>query len=98
MRQQGDWKAYRQAVKAETMAGCASRKTAVLSHPDLAAKLTEAPCKFSFPEAWSGYVPSATVEEKHTQRRNTSPYRAQLVAIVAEAQVRDGKDYGVTGE
>jgi len=97
MRQQGDWKAYRRAVRSEAMAVCTIRKTAVLAHPDLAEKLTENPCAFSRPELWSGYVPSATVELKHSQRANDSPYRAQLVAIVAEAQIRDGKNYGVTG-
>jgi hypothetical protein len=33
------------------------RRAAVLSHPDLAARLTEHPLNFTRPERWNGYIP-----------------------------------------
>jgi hypothetical protein len=100
MRAQGDWQAYRKAVAVEVLTMRSERRKAVLAHPDLAEKLMDPPLKMSSPEKWTGYVPSPTVEAKHHQDANPSPYRAQLVAIVRVAEQRDGRNYGLglTGE
>lgn len=95
MRAQGDFAAYRAAVARAAMDLRRTRKAAVLAHPDLAEQLREAPLCIRDPLLWTGYVPSETVEAKQSQQLNMSPYRAQVVALVAEAQRRDGRDYGV---
>jgi hypothetical protein len=63
----------------------AERKATVLRHPDLAARLCEAPMRCSSPERWSGFI----APEMTATGPNTSPYRAQVVAIYEEALRRE---------
>lgn len=100
MRAQGDLTAYRKAVGLAARSVCGERRTAILAHSDLALMLLEAPLKMSSPEKWTGFVPPLTYEGKQRRQRNDSPYRAQLVAILRQAEQRDGRNYGlgVTGE
>lgn len=62
----------------------ARRRELILSHPDLAARLTEAPLGYAKPEQWNGYIPP----ELWNGVRNDSPRRAALVEILAEAEGR----------
>jgi hypothetical protein len=98
MRSQGDLTAYRKAVAARARTMCTERRSAVLRHEDLALRLMDAPIKLTAPSMWTGYLPPKTHEGRTGPVTNRSPYREQLEAIVAEAQQRDGRDYGVTGE
>jgi hypothetical protein len=98
MRSQGDLTAYRKAVATEARSMCAERRRAVLRHEDLALRLMEPPLKLTAPSMWTGYMPPPTHEGRTGPVSNRSPYRVQLEAIVSEAQQRDGRDYGVTGE
>jgi hypothetical protein len=63
----------------------AHRRAAVLAHPDLAARLTQPPLSYSRPERWNGYIPPRLWREEP----NTSPQRAALVEIAAEAMARE---------
>ncbi len=56
----------------------------VLSHPDLAAKLCDPPLSYTKPSHWNGFVPP----DMFNGKRNSSPYREALAAIVAEAMDR----------
>lgn len=67
------------------MIGSRSTRDAVLSYPDLAAKLTATPLGYERPDQWNGFVPP----EKFNGAFNDSPRRAALVAIVDEAMARD---------
>lgn len=98
MRAQGDFEAYRKAVHRQAIDLRNTRRAAVLAHPDLAERLKSAPLSVAEPRQWSGFVPPATVERRHSASLINSPVRAQLVAIVTEAQRRDGRDYGVDDE
>lgn len=95
MRAQGDLTAYRKAVGTAARSICTERRTAVLAHPDLAAKLMDAPLKLSAPDKWTGYVPPVTYEGKQRQLTNGSIYREQLVSILRVAEQRDGRNYGL---
>lgn len=95
LRAQGDLTSYRKAVALAGASTMKERRQAVLRHPDLAAKLCEAPLSMSSPERWTGFVPPATQEARHRQVNSESPYRAQLVEIVEAAQQRDGRNYGL---
>lgn len=64
---------------------CARRRGLVLRYPDLAAKLTERPLRFTTPEHWNGFIPPAT----WNQALNTTPGRPVLLALVAEAEKRN---------
>jgi hypothetical protein len=70
----------------------ARRRALVLKHPDLAAQLCEPPLRHTTPEHWTGYIPPAHDAETFggAQPLNTSPARAALVALVAEAEQRAG--------
>lgn len=74
------WAGIGDAVAAEKK----RRRAMVLAHPDLAERLTQPPLGFTRPEQWCGYVAG----EVWQHRRNTSPRRAALVAIVTEAEAR----------
>jgi hypothetical protein len=97
---QGDMRMLLSDAAGRQSAMMRERRAAVLRHPDLAARLTGKPLNLTTPEKWTGFVPPASREGKQQEQRNDSPYRAQLVAIVEEAQQRDGRNYGlgVTGE
>jgi hypothetical protein len=56
----------------------------VLSHPDLAKRLTDYPLHLTDPHQWSGYLPPVMAGGVH----NNSPIRAQLVHILTDALAR----------
>lgn len=58
----------------------------VLKHPDLVAELRKPPCSFTSPENWGGYLPP---ERDEFGKRNGSPFRRQLDAIITEAKRRE---------
>ena len=62
----------------------AHRRGLVLRYPDLAAKLTEPPLRFTSPEHWNGFIPPAT----WNQAMNTAACRPALIALVEEAERR----------
>lgn len=69
------------------------RRDRVLKHPDLAARLCAVPLSFSRAEQWNGFVPPKYLPEGlpgQPVRLNTSPRRAALVGISAEAMSREG--------
>lgn len=85
LRQQGDLgQTLRELVK-QAAAADQSRKALVLRHEDLAERLTQPPIDFSRPDCWTGYL---APELLPSGARNTSPIRAALIAIVAEAEKR----------
>lgn len=92
---QGDLREMLRMEVAQRRAAMKVRRAAVLAHEDLAEQLTAKPMALMSPQSWSGFIPPASVETKHESVMNVSPYRAQVVALVAEAQRRDGRDYGV---
>lgn len=59
-------------------------REAVLSHPDLTARL-KLTWDYTNPEQWNGYVPAAD----HDGRPSSSPHRALLVQLVTEALNRN---------
>jgi hypothetical protein len=84
MRMQGDLARMWKGVSAQAKAENDRRKRLVLAHPDLAAKLTEAPIGFARPDCWSGYV----AMEIGINGINRSPIRRALAALLAEAERR----------
>ncbi len=76
----------RQAVR-----DCEERRRRLLTHLDLAAKLTERPLSFKRPEQWTGYVPGAIViwREDGAPIPNDSPYRRALLEIGRLLQERE---------
>lgn len=90
LRAEGDFREALTALRGDARAACDRRRRLVLAHPDLAEQLTAPPCKFSSPEAWTGYIAPALLDiDRHGHGTpNPSPYRAHLVAIVAEAERR----------
>lgn len=90
VRAQGDLKALLTMARTQGTTTAARLRSAVLAHPDLAEQLTAPPCSFARPEVWTGYIGPKWIEGRHGEAvLNTSPYRAQLVAIVAEAEQRN---------
>ncbi len=77
------------------LALCRERRERVLAHPDLAARLTQPPLNHTDPARWNGYVPPATwgdytwKDGTLDERKNSSPERAALVDICAEALRRE---------
>lgn len=63
----------------------AHRRGLVLRYPDLAAKLTEPPLRFTTAEHWNGFIPPAT---DCAGAMNTARCRPALQALVAEAERR----------
>lgn len=92
MRLEGDLLQALGSIREDALADCARRRRTVLAHPDLAAQLTAPPCKFPSPEMWTGYI-GAEFLPGHLGdgARNDSPYRAQLVGLVAEADRRNAR-------
>ncbi|WP_199572686.1 hypothetical protein [Streptomyces murinus] len=95
LRKQGDLVRLIKQARAQATAENARRRALVLKHPDLAAKLTEAPINHTTPQHWTGYVPPAHDPESFGGGRpiNTSPIRAALAALVEEAERRDGASH-----
>ncbi|MFD5031677.1 hypothetical protein ACFWM0_14865 [Streptomyces sp. NPDC058405] len=90
LRQQQDLKAFMAQAMADAKAENARRRALVLRHEDLAAKLTEAPHRFTLPGHWTGYIPPAT----WNGAANTTPVRPALLALVTEAERRQGAAVG----
>jgi hypothetical protein len=88
MRQQGDLIDFIKASMAEGRRNADLRRALVLRHPEVAAKLTEWPLSYAFPEQWSGAMPP----EQWGGHRNTAPERVAILALVAEAEALDAKD------
>jgi hypothetical protein len=101
------------AIAANARADDAARRTRVLAHPDLAAKLLKPPIGYrERPDQWTGYVPPKLLAEdicgpdcgrncgqgaQHLARVNTSPRRKALVDIAAEAMRRERDGVAVGG-
>lgn len=83
----GDLGRFIKQHMAVSRAECARRRSLVLRYPDLAAKLTEPPLRFTTPEHWNGYIPPAT----WNQALNPTPGRAVLLALVEEAEKRQSQ-------
>lgn len=83
--------AMRQAIHREVLAGYANDtariRDLVMSYPDLRAALTGPPIDHASAEQWGGYIPPLF---DHLGRLNSTPRRAVLVAIAAEAERRAG--------
>ena len=94
LRKQGDLLRLIKQAQAAARAENARRRALVLRYPELAAKLTEPPIRHTTPEHWTGYIPPAYDAETYGggQPINTSPVRAALVAILAEAEARAGTE------
>lgn len=90
LRKQGDLIRLMKQARAAAFAENARRRALVLRHPDLAARLCEPPLRHTTPEHWTGYIPPAYDAETFGggQPINTSPARAALVALLAEAEQR----------
>lgn len=90
LRRQGDLLTLIKQARAAAAAENKRRRALVLRHPDLAARLCQPPLRHTTPEHWTGYIPPAydAVALGGTQPINTSPARAALVALVAEAEQR----------
>lgn len=76
--------------RAEGREDAEANRAAVLAHPDLAARLTQAPLEYAHPGQWNGFVPPAQFNEA----LNTSPRRQALVEIVTEAHTRQEQAQG----
>lgn len=63
-----------------------ARRALVLKHEDLRQRLCASPLEFHRAEEWNGWIPPELTAEG---ARNTSPRRAALVEIVAEAERRE---------
>lgn len=86
----GDLIRLMKQARANAHAENARRRALVLRHPDLAARLCEPPIRHTTPEHWTGYVPPAhdAPGVGGGLPLNTSPARAALGALVAEAEAR----------
>lgn len=87
MRKDGDLAAFIKHHMAVARTECARRRGLVLRHEDLAARLTQAPFRFSKPEGWNGFIPPA----QWGQSINTDPSRRVLLELVAEAERRQAR-------
>lgn len=88
LRKQGDLIRLIKQARAAAMVENTRRRSLVLRYRELAAKLTESPIWHTTPEHWTGYIAPAYDAETYGggQPINTSPVRAALVAILAEAE------------
>lgn len=92
MRMEGDLREALRALQDDASATCDRNRRAVLAQPDLAGQLTEPPCKFASPGMWTGYIGPSHLEGRYGETVvNDSPYRAQLLALVAEAEQRSSR-------
>jgi hypothetical protein len=77
-------------VTAEARQAARDRRRRVLAHPDLARRLA-LEMGYTRPEAWSGYIPPATIPAAHGPVTNTSPRRAALIAVLYAVAERDAR-------
>lgn len=84
LRKEGELAAFIKGHMTAARTNAAHRRGLVLRHPDLAEQLTKAPCRFSKPEFWNGFIPPA----QWGQKINTEPSRRVLLDLVAEAERR----------
>lgn len=87
MRKDGDLAAFIKQHMAVARSECAQRRGLVLRYDDLAARLTQAPFRFSKPEFWNGFVPPA----QWGQSINSDPSRRVLLELIAEAERRQSR-------
>jgi hypothetical protein len=87
MRRDADLTAYIKHHMAAARVENARRRGLVIRHPDLAARLTEKPFRFSKPEFWTGFVPPA----HWGQSLNNDPTRPILLELIAEAERRQAR-------
>lgn len=87
MRQQNDFKAFRQQITREAAARCAARVQIVGRYPDLVERVAE---QLGRPN-WNGYI---SPETDATGRRNSCRNRAVLLEILAEAEQRSAGTNG----
>lgn len=73
---------------ARAVADAEQLRTLVLGHPDLAERLTHEPLGFAQPAQWNGYIPPLMTCAQGGQL-NTSPQRAALIGICADAMARE---------
>lgn len=85
LRRQGDLKEFLKQTRTAAHAENKRRRTLVLRYPDLAEQLKKPPHRHTTPQDWTGYIPPAT---DCTGAINTTPCRAALLALVAEAEQR----------
>lgn len=90
-RRRRDWRAVWEPMRAQAHTAAQQRRGRVLAHADLADALTTAPIGYARPDQWNGYVPPETdaIPMGGGYVRNTSPRRAALVEICAEALRRE---------
>lgn len=90
LRREGDLLRLIKQARAQGAAENARRRALVLRYPDLAERLTQSPINHTTPEHWTGYVPPAHDPDTvgGGQPLNTSPARAALADLVAEAEHR----------
>ncbi|MER7908258.1 hypothetical protein [Streptomyces sp. NPDC096068] len=85
MRRQGDFAQYLQQARADEARANARRKQLVYRHADLVDQL-----RLLGQDPWNGRIPPA----EWGGAINTSPVRAALIAIVAEAEQRSADTAG----
>jgi hypothetical protein len=90
LRKQGDLIRLIKQARAAAHAENKRRRALVLRYPELAARLCEPPIRHTTPEHWTGYIPPAYDAPAlgGAEPINTSPARAALVALLAEAEAR----------
>jgi hypothetical protein len=90
-------RAWRYAA-AEAHKQSVEQRKLILTYPDIAAKLCQAPFGYAEPLQWTGFIPPPYESEGPggMGRPNRSPYRAALLALLEEAAERaDGEQQAV---
>lgn len=70
---------------------CEARRARVLAHPDIAKRLCDFPLRASTPEMWTGFVPPAEVPTVNGWKRNESPIRRQIIAILKAVEAAENE-------
>lgn len=78
-------------LNAQATKECTRRRARVLSHPDIARMLTQFPLRLTNPDKWTGFIPPQEIPTLSGWKRNTSPIRAQLVAIMNAVDERENQ-------
>jgi hypothetical protein len=89
-----DWRALWEPLRAQAKVEASRRRTRVLAHADLAARLCEPPLGYARPEQWSGYVPPKLMPDNRVKGPprmvlNDSPRRLALVELCSAALARE---------
>jgi hypothetical protein len=76
-----------EVIPAPSLMSPDERRNYVLQYPDLADKLRDCPLGLKDPQKWNGFIPPQYDHSaaNGVSQLNTSPIRAQLVALVGEA-------------